>query len=321
MALLASIAACGAEPEVSSIFEEPGPEPLPDPAARGLSIVHVDVGQGDATLIVGPSKAMLVDGGDEGKGDSVLASIEQWEVSVLDWVVSTHPHADHVGGLDEVLERVDVIGGVYDNGDTSGTQAFNNYRNAAEATTGGRRTIQAGQVFDLGEGATATCVAANGRLIDGYQVTNVDDTNDKSVVLLVEWGDFRYVIAGDLGGYNTQYVRDVETSLAPLIGDIDVMRVSHHGSRYSTNPTWLNTLKPEAAIVSAGDGNDYGHPSSQVLSRLAADWTGVEIPPVDLWLTEKGFAPSPYVGSGDVAVIAMRTTYRIGDQVYDATAR
>ncbi len=321
LALTLALAAC-APPSVS---EQPvdgnNPGPLPGPDARGLAIVHVDVGQGDSTLIIGPERVLLVDGGDEGKGDEVLDSLREYRINVLDWVVATHPHADHIGGLDEVLARVDALEGVWDNYDYSGTVAFSNYAAAANATTGGRNTIAPGHVFDLGEGAKATCYAVSGRLINGVQVTNVDDTNDKSVVLVVEWGEFRYVIAGDLGGYDTQYVRDVETQLAPLIGDVDVIRVSHHGSRYSTNVSWLNTLQPEAAVVSAGNGNDYGHPSSDVLSRLTAEDPGVTIPPVDLWLTEKGYAPSPYIGSGDVTIFALPSVYRIGDQLYDAAAR
>lgn len=317
--LVFSAAASACAPDVRPV-DPGGPVPTPDPGYPVLSIVHVNVGQGDATLIKGPDAALLVDGGNEGMGSQrVLGALQAHGVVVLDWAVSTHPHADHIGGLDEVFERVDVLGGVFDNGESSATQAYDNYATAAALTAGGRRTIQIGQQFDLGEGAKATCIAVNGALLDGSQAT-ASSTNDRSVALLVEWGDFRYVVAGDLGGYDDGGAKDVESQLAPLIGDVDVIQVNHHGSRFSTNATWLNVLKPEAAILSLGDGNNYGHPAAETLSRLTAADASVTIPPVDLYLTERGDAPTTYVGEGDVVVTAQPTTYTIGYQQYDASA-
>lgn len=293
---------------------------LPTPEVAGLTIVHINVGQGDATLIKGPSRSLLVDGGDNGQGDAVLDTLREHRVPALDWVVATHPHADHIGGLDEVLDRVDALQGVWDNGEASTTQSYSHYATAAGSTTGGRNTIDVGKVFDLGDGARATCIVVNGKIADGTQVTNVDSTNDRSVGLLVEWGEFRYVIAGDLGGYASTSTTDVESPLAALIGDIDVVRVSHHGSRFSTNPNWLNTLAPEAAILSVGNGNDYGHPAPEVLDRLTGADAAVTVPPLDIWLTEKGSAPAPFTGEGNVEISVRPTVYRIGNQLYDAVA-
>lgn len=316
---LALTASCGS-PEVSPL--ENGMGPVDPPTPRGLTITHIDVGQGDSTLIEGPEKTMLIDAGDEGMGDDrVGRRLQERYLGTLDFVVTTHPHADHVGGMDEVLASVDAVEGVWDNGDSTSSQAFDRYKAAAAATSGGRRTITVGHVFDLGAGAKATCVAVNGDLIDGSSVAGATETNDRSVVLLVEWGDFRYVIGGDLGGYDTQYVADVETSLAPLLGDVDVLRVSHHGSRYSTNPVWLNALRPEVAVISLGDGNDYGHPSTDTIARLSGQDASVTIPPPDVYLTQKGAAPSPYAGAGDIVIEARRDSYRIESQTYDAVAR
>lgn len=287
-----------------------------------LRITHINVGQGDSTLIEGPDRVLLIDGGDNGMGDDrVVRVLQDYSIPVLDYVVATHPHADHVGGLDEVLERADVTGGVWDNGDTSTTQSFQNYKAAAEMTTGGRHTIAPGKVFDLGGGAKATCYAANGTMIDGYQVFDATSTNDRSVVIVVEWGAFREVIAGDLGGYDTDTIANVESSLDFLIGDVDVLRVSHHGSRYSTNPGWLNTLKPEVAVISNGNGNDYGHPAADTLGRLTGADPAVTIPPPDIYLTEKGSAPSPFTGSGDVVIMARPSWYDVEHVRYDAVSQ
>ena len=314
----------GCEPAAVSPHAQGEPKPgvadVPDLAF--LRITHVNVGQGDATLIEGPERVLLVDAGDNGMGDDrVVRVLQEYGISVLDWVVASHPHADHIGGLDEVLDRATVPGGVWDNGESRDTQAFARYADAAEASVGGRHTIQPGHVFELGDGVRVTCYAVNGLLLDGWQVYGATETNDRSVVLVVEWGSFRYVLAGDLGGYDVDGIADVETSLAGLIGDVDVIRVSHHGSRYSTNPTWLNTLKAEVAVISVGDGNPYGHPAAPLLDRLTGADTDVTVPPPDIWLTEKGVAPAPYSGAGDVVIEARPGWYEVEHVRYDAVAR
>lgn len=292
------------------------------PTVGFLRITHINVGQGDSTLIEGFEKTLLVDAGDNGMGnDRVVRVLQDRSIPTIDYVVTTHPHADHLGGMDEVIERLtDVPGGVWDNGDSTTTQSYQDYVAAANATSGGRNTIEVGHVFDLGGGVTVTCYAANGTMYDGYQVVDATSTNDRSVVLVIEYGAFREVVAGDLGGYDTATVTNVESSLGWLIGDIDILRVSHHGSRYSTNPGWLNTLKPEVAIVSAGDGNDYGHPSSDLMGRLTGADAAVTIPPPDIFLTEKGAAPSPYSGAGDVVVHVRPEWYLVEHSWYDAKA-
>src|SRR5688500_13265022 len=228
-------ASCGRAPAPAEETPEGTPKPgiVDIPEVAFLEVIHINVGQGDSTLVVGPTgRTLLIDGGDNGMGtDRVIKTLQERSITGLDYVVATHPHADHIGGLDEVLTLSDATGGVWDNGDSANTQAFDRYSDAAAMTTGGRHTIQPGHVFDLGDGATATCYAANGVMIDGWEVYDATSTNDRSVVLVIEWGAFREVIAGDLGGYDTETIADVESSLGFLIGDVDVLKASHHGSR------------------------------------------------------------------------------------------
>lgn len=320
--LLAVLVATGsgcANGESPLLGDGPGDgKPIPTPAGAFLRITHIDVGQGDATLIESPDARLLVDAGDNGMGhDRVLRVLSEYGIDTLDFAVATHPHADHIGGMDEVFASIPVTGGVFDNGDSTSTQSYQSYAAAAEMTLGGRRTITPGHVFDLGSDMTATCYAVNGKLLGGLEVYDADSTNDRSVVLVVEWDDFRYVIAGDLGGYDTSSVTDVESTLGPLIGDVDVVRISHHGSRFSTNPTWLNALAPEVAVISAGNGNDYGHPAADTLARLTGEDPAVTVPPPDLYLTQKGAAPSPYSGSGNVVITVQDGVYRVEDTEYD----
>ncbi len=216
-----------------------------------LEIHHIDVGQGDATLVIGPNKTvMLIDGGDTGKGSGViLPYLDGLGVDSIDYIVATHMHADHIGGLDEVMAGGLQIGDVLDNGSSSSSVSYADYAAAAAAYAASRRTMAVGEEIDLGKGAVATCVYRNGRGVGGD--FSVSEENDRSVCLLIDYDNFQYFIGGDIGGGGSNY-RDVEGFVAPDVGDVDVLRVNHHGSSSSSNEAFLDTLKPEAAIISVG---------------------------------------------------------------------
>ena len=158
--------------------------------AQELEIHHINVGQGDCALIIGPDgTTMLIDAGDNGQGTAqVVPYLQNLGITQLNYMVATHMHADHIGGLDEVIESgIDVLNAIYDNGVNRTTQTFYDYENAAENTTaGGRTTITPNFVINLGNGAKATCIVVNGKIFDGSSVT-VSDENDRSVGFLVEY--------------------------------------------------------------------------------------------------------------------------------------
>jgi beta-lactamase superfamily II metal-dependent hydrolase len=233
---------------------------------QALEIHHLDVGQGDATLIVGlDGTVMLIDGGDNGRGNNVvLPYLDRLGINRIDYIVATHMDADHIGGLDEVMEGGLEIGEVLDNGSSASTVSYADYVAAAAAHSAGRRTIAVGEAIDLGDGATATCIYRNGRGTGG--TISVSDENDRSVVLVIDFDDFQYFIGGDIGGGLTGH-KDVESFVAPSVGDVDVLRVNHHGSSGSSNNKFLGELSPEAAIISVGH-NSYGHPDAGALARL-----------------------------------------------------
>ncbi|HZB44353.1 MAG TPA: lamin tail domain-containing protein [Pyrinomonadaceae bacterium] len=274
-----------------------------DAIAQQVRIVHIDVGQGDATLIVGPSKTLLYDGGLTGSGTRIRSVLDGLGLSSIDYFVAGHYHADHIGGIDELLN-----GGItlnlasYDRGGTYTSQTYTDYVNAVGAK---RSTIALGQVIDLGGGATMKCVAVNGQTAQG----NVSPTgeNDRSVALVLRYGTFDYFIASDLTGGGSS-TGDVETKAAPAVGDVDVLHVGHHGSTTSTNQTLVNTLKPEHAVISCGDGNSYGHPTQTVLDRLAA---AAQLDTI--WQTESGtgaWVPEVRVG-GDITFLTNGSTFSV----------
>lgn len=233
-------------------------------AEGDLRIACLDVGQGDSTVIISPSgRSLLFDGGKNGRGDDVvLPYLASVGIDTLDCMVASHYHSDHVGGLDEVYEAIPVREGVFDRGWDYSTLTYGDY---AEAVAPQRQTITRGQVFDLGEGVTVTCVAVNTNDVLDPPYNYNNEENEYSVALLVEYGGFDFVVAGDLTGGNGYY--DIETTVGPQVGDVDVYRVNHHASISSSNHAFMQAIAAEVSIISVGD-NTYGHPSQTILDRL-----------------------------------------------------
>ena len=258
--------------------ETPGPPDSPDPPGDSgytgrsndtLYIYCIDVGQGDATLIVSPSgQTVLVDAGDNGKGKSkVMPFLRGLGITSLDYIVATHYHADHIGGIDEVIDSLslDSVGTVYDRGWSYTTATYNSYVAAAGAE---RTPIEDSQVIFLGSGVSLTCVALNGNdSLDEPFTQPPHNENDLSVALKLEYGKFDFFVAGDLSGSDLGDYTDIETGLAPEVGEVDVYQVNHHGSKYSSNQYFVDTLQPTVCIISVGS-NSYGHPDSGVVARL-----------------------------------------------------
>jgi competence protein ComEC len=266
--------------------------------AGTLTITILDVGQGDATLIESPSgQTLLFDGGDNGKGNAVVIPyLQSRGITSLDYMVASHYHSDHIGGLDEVMNQIpaDVA---YDRGWSYTTITYNSYASSVSAV---RQTLVPGQIIDLGEGVTVTCLAlnSNGQLSAPY--TSSSRENEYDVCLLVEYGGFDYFQAGDLTGNTASGYADIETSVAPLAGDVDVYHVSHHGSYSSSTANFLQTVQAEVAVISVGN-NSYGHPHQVVLDRLVQygsyvyqteAGSGGTLPPADLTVCGGSFTIS-----------------------------
>jgi beta-lactamase superfamily II metal-dependent hydrolase len=256
--------------------------------ANHLEIHVIDVGQGDSFLIVSPSgKKILIDGGDTGKGSKIiLPYLSNHGISSIDYVIASHFHADHIGGLDEVINGLGGSGKIavaaYDRGGTYNSKAFQEYI----ASMGDKRkTILPDQIIDLGDGVTLKCIASSG-YTPGGRVYYGDDENALSVVVLLKYRTFDAYFGGDSNLY-------IEPYLVSYAGDVDIYKVSHHGSSTSSTQVLLNTLKPEVSVISVGDGNPYGHPHYETISRLVSINSYI-------YQTETGSAPPPQ-GKGEVA--------------------
>ena len=235
-----------------------------------LTIVFIDVGQGDATLIKAPmGEAILIDAGPWEASSEVISALENEEITELTAIIATHYHADHIGGIPDVIASIPTEV-VYDRG-----HSYSGYSPAYEAyveTAGARRTaLNPCDRIHVGEVVLQT-MAANGEVCGGGSVPLEDgEENAASVALIVEYGGFRMFIGGDLtgGGGNFPYnTPDVESLVADVAGDVDVLKVSHHGSHTSTNQTFLDALQPKIAIIYCGDNNEHHHPHTSVIDRL-----------------------------------------------------
>ncbi|MGM0575938.1 MAG: ComEC/Rec2 family competence protein [Myxococcota bacterium] len=226
--------------------------------AAELRVHFVDVGQGDAALVVSPEgKTVLVDAGPRGADDEVLEVLGREDVDRLDLAVGTHAHADHIGGMREVLQRVRARF-FMDPGWDHGSATYSKLLAALERLGIPVRLARAGRTVDIGGGATFTILAPEEPLLTDTR----SDVNANSVVARLEWGEVSVLFTGDAEGVT-------ERRLLKSGGELNstILKVAHHGSRHSTSARFLRKVSPEAAVISCGD-NSYGHPTDELLSRL-----------------------------------------------------
>jgi competence protein ComEC len=228
------------------------------PDGTTLDVYVLDVGQGDSLLAVSPSGAtLMVDGGPDGR--RVLRELGEVlpRQRRIDVMVATHPQADHVTGLFSVLERYDV--GTLLISPVHASRALGQ-RLIDLAEASGTRIVVAepGMLIDLGAGVALDVL--------GPSIVDVDALNDSGVVLRLRHGDISILLTGDIeAGAELRLARE------PWALQSDVLKVGHHGSATSTTDLLLRRVRPSLAVISAGVGNQFGHPHDEVLARLAAE--------------------------------------------------
>jgi beta-lactamase superfamily II metal-dependent hydrolase len=260
-----------------------------------LRIEVVDVGQGDATVITAPGgRTLVIDGGRAlGPRDSIVPVLEARGIVPPDLVLVTHFDSDHLGGVVGLLsgpdgrpctddDQVPPLG-LYDYAPSMNSCAsalcldyyeLRTCHAGAIAGGDGRRIPVPGERIPLGGGVEVEVVAVNGQTVDVTVPTGSDNSN--AIALVVSFGRFRYFTAGDLTGglpegcNSAMDNADVETPVAAHVGRVDVLRVDHHGSCTSSNPGFVAALAPQVSVISVGENNAYGHPSQEVLDRVAA---------------------------------------------------
>jgi competence protein ComEC len=232
---------------------------IPGSTASGtLEIRFLDVGQGDSALVKYGNKSMLVDGGTIDAGPTVASYLKSHGVSTIDVLVSTHPHADHIGGLLTILREFPVKV-IYDSGIPHTTQTYEEYLTLIDQKNIRYVVPERGDTIDLGPGVTVQVLSPpSGGNAGG-------DLNENSIVLKITFGDTRFLLAGDAG-----FPAEDAMLVAGFDLKSDVLKVGHHGSKYSSGTAFLKAVDPKYAVIEAGTGNPYGHPAPETLARLEA---------------------------------------------------
>ena len=225
-----------------------------------LHVYFIDVGQGDAAFITTPGgRQVLVDGGpDPVEMVQFLGAKMPFRDRTIDLVVLTHAHSDHITGLLEVLRRYDVRR-ILEREVTHDTPAYEAWRKAVAEE--GAEVVQASasQLVALGDEVFMDVVSPGPRLLRGTD----SDIDNASVVLRLVYGDVSFLLTGDMF-HEAEGVLVREN--API--DSDVLRVGHHGSRNSSSGGFLDRVSPVAAVISAGEGNRFGHPHAETMDAL-----------------------------------------------------
>lgn len=237
-----------------------------------LHLVICNVGQGDAIFIRTASKVdILVDGGPDKKVLECLSRhMPFWDRS-LDVVILTHPDADHITGLIDVIERY-RISYLFTQPNPGKTQIYELFTNVLAEKKLSAKYVSRGDRFSIGGETSFKIIwpASPGTSLGGPASDEADQTNQNSsksslnrfsVITLVTHGKFSALLTGDAGS-------EIQDKIASSIGDIDVLKVPHHGSKTGMSDYFLSLTKPELALISVGGNNKYGHPTKFILELL-----------------------------------------------------
>ena len=225
-----------------------------------LTIIFPDVGQGDSILIIFPNqKTMLIDGGDRDQSDTILSLLTEYNIEKIDSVVATHPHSDHIGGLLGIVQNVPICK-IYDSGQEHNTQTFDNYLDLIESKRIPFNLARENNEIDnIDSKVDIKILNPPEPLFTGTG----NDINDNSIVLKLTYGNFSILLTGDIGEIPEERLVNNTN-----IKDIDILKVAHHGSKYSSTKEFLHSINPQIAVILVGDNNRYGHPHLETLEKL-----------------------------------------------------
>lgn len=235
----------------------------PWPHQNPLVVHFLDVGQADSILILLPNgETILIDAGDKSASESIKTFIRSLGIKELTWVIATHPHADHIGGMAFIIDSFEVKNiSMPRTGHT--TKTYENLLLSIKNKGLSITEARAGRTIIEEDDLRAYFVAPNS--------SQYDDINDWSAVLVLEYGDTSFIFTGDATAKSESEILAHFDNL-PTGG---VLKVGHHGSNTSTSKRFLEVIRPSHAVICVGADDTYGHPSKNVLGRLRS--MGVEV--------------------------------------------
>jgi competence protein ComEC len=233
-------------------------------AARPLQVIFLDVGQGDSILIQKGTRQILIDGGPSGKTELArLGKYLPYFDREIEIVIATHPDRDHIAGLVEVA-RNSKIGKVLLTGAEKDTQVYKEWKDVL--------SYNKVETVEVSGGTEVKFDDAEMKILNppGKVSAGTGDSNNSSVVARLDYGENSFLFTGDI---ESPAEKEILESL-PADGhgdenvDVDVLKVAHHGSKYSSSEAFLDAASPETAVISVGKNNSYGHPTEAVLDAL-----------------------------------------------------
>lgn len=244
---------------VSETTAQSGQETAGVSESGSFTVHFIDVGQADSALVTCDGHSMLIDGGNADDSNLVYSVLQRETEGHLDYVVGTHAHEDHIGGLSGAFEA-DTADVTFCPVTEYDSKAFRNFKTRADERGGGITIPAVGDTFTLGE-ASVTVVAVN---------SVPEDTNNTSIVIRIVYGDTSFLFTGDAEQETEEKILESGQNI-----ESTVLKVGHHGSSTSTSQAFLDAVSPTYAVISCGKDNSYGHPHSETLAKLAS--AGVEV--------------------------------------------
>jgi len=220
------------------------------PVNGELKVYFLDVGQADSILITNNNEYMLIDAGNNEDGALLVNYFKNLNITSFKYLVGTHPHEDHIGGLDDIINNFS-INTIYLPDAITTTKTFTDILDSMDSKSLEYDIPNIGDTFTLGD-ATLEVL---------YTGTDTSDLNNTSIVFRLDFGDTSFLFTGDATDKTEELILNKNIN-------VDILKVGHHGSKYSTTNEFLDKVNPKYAIISVGNPNSYGHPNTETLTKL-----------------------------------------------------
>lgn len=249
-----------------------------------LVVNYLDVGQGDSEFIQLPDgKCILIDAGVSDSADKIAEKIRELGYEKIDYLVATHPHADHIGGMQKIVEDFE-IGEIYMPRASTDTRTFERLLEAISAKGLSINTAKAGKVLYNADDLSIEFIAPTS--------STYKDLNNYSAAIRLQYGENVFLFMGDAEKTSENEILD---NYSRNMLDADVLKVGHHGSNTASTAAFISAVTPDYAVIEVGEGNSYHHPHEEAVNTLNA--VGAQILRTDL--------------NGDIAIVSDKTSITV----------